>query len=104
MKVDFDKMEWIPGLNGLRFKLHRAGGKQVRLLELTKEFVEPGWCEKGHAGTVLAGDMEIDFRGRIIKYQQGDVLFIPPGAESSHKARALSDRVLLLLVEDSGEA
>ena len=86
---------------GARFKAFRYGTKQIRLAEFTSEFVEPHWCEKGHAGFVLKGELEIDFRGRLVRYPEGSGILIPPGSESGHKARAVTASVRLFLVEDA---
>jgi len=100
-KVEFDRLQWQSPLPGARFKCHREGGKQLRVLELTRELVEPDWCEKGHIGLVLEGALEIDFRGRVVTYREGDGLFIPPGPEGGHKARSLTPVARLVLVEDT---
>lgn len=100
MKVDFDSLAWQPLLPGARAKIHRDGTKQLRLLELTPGFVEPTWCENGHAGFVLSGALEIDFYGEVVSYPEGSGIFIPGGSSSAHKARALTPVVRLLLVED----
>ena len=100
-KVDFGSLQWQEPLPGLRFKVHRLGGKQLRLVELTSVFVEPQWCEKGHIGVVLDGTLEIDFRGRLVSYPEGTGIFIPPGPVSGHKARSLTPVVRLVLVEDA---
>jgi quercetin dioxygenase-like cupin family protein len=99
-KVDFDSLDWQPMLTGARTKIHRDGSKQFRLVELTAEFVEPHWCEKGHVGYVLAGVLEIDFQGKVVSYPEGSGVFIPPGAASAHKARAVTPVVRFILVED----
>lgn len=99
-KVRFDSIEWQYVLPGAHFKAFREDSKQLRLLELTSEFVEPEWCEKGHVGIVLKGELEIDFHGRVVRYPEGSGIFIPSGASSAHKARAISSTVLLFLVEE----
>jgi quercetin dioxygenase-like cupin family protein len=99
-KVQFETLDWQPAISGTRFKVFREGAKQVRLLELTSEFVEPDWCEKGHVGLVLKGDLEIDFRGRLVRYPEGSCIFIPSGAASGHKARSIAAITQLFLVED----
>ena len=79
-KIDFAAIEWQSLMPGARCKSYVADGKQLRLLELNADFVEPHWCEKGHVGLVLEGTLEIDFRGQAVTtYQQGDGLFIRPG-------------------------
>jgi len=65
-KVDFGTLDWQAELPGVRFKVHNANGKQIRLVELTAEFVEPEWCEIGHIGLVLEGVLEIDFHGDLV--------------------------------------
>ena len=99
-RILFDELEWQDALPGARFKVYRDGNKQVRLLEFTSEFVEPDWCEKGHAGLVLKGELEIDFHGRLMRYPEGAALLIPSGKDGGHKARSLSLVTQLFLVED----
>lgn len=99
-RFSFDDIPWQSPLPGCRFKAVIRGNKQARLLEFKREFIEPHWCEKGHTGVVLEGDLEIDFRGRIESYPQGSGLCIPAGPEGAHKARSLTKHALLFLVED----
>ncbi len=99
-KVLFESLDWQPTIAGARFKVYRDGAKQVRLLELTSEFVEPDWCEKGHTGLVLKGELEIDFKGQHVRYPEGSVVFIPSGSESGHMARSIAAVTQLFLVED----
>ena len=99
--IEFDKQEWESSLPGARFKAFRRDGKQLRLVEFTSEFVEPGWCEKGHLGIVLSGELEIAFQGHSVRYPEGSGIFIPPGPANGHKARAVNARVRLFLVEEA---
>lgn len=101
LRIDFDQIAWQPALPGSRFKLAVRGNQQLRLLEFTREFVEPDWCTKAHSGILLEGELEIDFHGHTERYAQGSGLFIPGGTASGHKARAISERALLFLVEDA---
>jgi quercetin dioxygenase-like cupin family protein len=100
-KVDFRALDWQPALPDARFKIYREAARQIRLVEFTAAFTEPDWCEKGHIGLVLEGELEIDFHGRVIRYPEGSGIFIPPGPESGHKARSLTPVVQLVLVEDA---
>jgi len=101
LRVDFDQIAWEPGPPGCRFKVALHGTRQLRLLEFTRAFVEPDWCTRAHAGIVLEGELEVDFRGRIERYRRGDGLLIPAGMEFGHKASAISESVLLFIVEDA---
>jgi quercetin dioxygenase-like cupin family protein len=99
-RINFDGLEWQSALPGARFKVHREGSRQIRLVEFTAEFAEPDWCEKGHVGVVLDGDLEIDFRGRVIPFPRGSGIFIPAGPAGAHKARSTTPVARLVLVED----
>ena len=100
ISIDFDALQWESPLPGARFKAYREGAKQIRLLELSSGFVEPVWCEKGHVGFVLEGELEVDFNGRVAVYRQGSGIFIPPGSATAHKARSITPVVRMVLVED----
>lgn len=100
-KVNFDALQWQSPLQGARYKVFQEGSRKLRLVEFTKEFVEPDWCTKGHIGFVLGGEMEIDFDGNIVRFSEGDGIFIPEGKENRHMANVLTDVVKLILVEDA---
>ncbi len=99
-KVEFDSLPWEVPMLGVRVKIFCDGEKQLRLAEFSSEFIESHWCEKGHIGFVLDGELEIDFHGKLVRYIKGDGVFIPQGATHGHKARSLTPTVLLFLVEE----
>ena len=99
-RVDLESIPWESPAPGLRFKTYKREGRSLRLAEFTREFVEPDWCVKGHAGYVLAGQIEVDFHGKKVVFGAGDGLFIPAGSEHGHKARAITDSVTLVLVDE----
>ena len=99
-RVDFDSIESETPMVGVRFKAFVRGGKRLRLVEFSREFVEPDFCRAGHIGMILEGRMEIDFDGEVVQFGPGDGVFIPPGEEHKHKARVLTDTVTAILVED----
>jgi hypothetical protein len=99
-RILFDSLPWQNGIHGSRFKVFRSGSKQLRLLEFTSEFFEPDWCEKGHVGFVIQGELEIDFHGQLVRYPEGSGIIIPAGSASAHKARSITPVVLLFLVEE----
>jgi hypothetical protein len=100
LEINFDALEWQSPLPGARFKAYRSGGKQIRLVVFTSDFIEPHWCEKGHIGLILEGNLEVDFKGNVVIYQKAEGIFISPGPECAHKARSLTPVVRLVLVED----
>ncbi len=101
-KVDFGQMSWEQMAAGARCKAYEQDGRKLRLVEFTRDFVEPDWCTRGHIGYVLEGAMEVDFQGETVAFRAGDGLFIPPGDAHGHKARVLTDFLRVILVEDIG--
>ena len=99
-RVDFESLPWESPAPGVRFKKCERQGRRLRLAEFTKEFVEPDWCVKGHIGYVLEGVIAVDFHGKEVVFVAGDGLFILPGTEHGHKARAITDSVTLILVDE----
>jgi quercetin dioxygenase-like cupin family protein len=99
-KIDFKTMPWEVPAIGVRFKAYEQAGRKLRLVEFSKDFVEPDWCTRGHIGYILEGQMEVDFDERVIVFGPGDGVFIPAGEEHKHKGRVLTDNVKVVLIED----
>ena len=99
-KIDFDSIPWEVPIAGLRARTVKQGGRQLRLVEYFPE-MEPHWCDRGHCGYVLEGRFEIRFDSGTVVLEEGDGIFIPPGAEHRHMGRVLSDRVRVVFVEDA---
>jgi len=99
-KVNFESLSWESPMKGVRFKSYEHAGRRLRLVEFSKEFVEPDWCANGHIGYILEGKLEIDFDGKRIVYKPGDGLFIPKGQQHKHIGKVLTDFVSLVLIED----
>ncbi len=100
-KVLFHDIPWESPIPGARLKEYEYDGKRIRLVEFTKELVEPDWCKKGHIGYVLTGEMEINFNGKIVSYEAGDGIFIPSGENHKHMAKVHSGTVQLVLIEEA---
>lgn len=103
-KINFKDMPWVAPAAGVRMKVHTDGATQVRLVEFSREFVEADWCTRGHVGTVLDGRLEVDFNGTPEVLEAGDGVLIPEGEEHKHKAKVLTDKVTLILIEAVAEA
>jgi hypothetical protein len=126
-KIDFAAIPWIESAPGARYKMFKHEGKQIRLVEFRRKFVEPDWCRKGHIGYILEGQLEVEFAdvastlcGQVSPpdrapasepgcqvrtpdstiFVAGDGVFIPAGEIHKHKARAVTEVVRLVLVEE----
>jgi hypothetical protein len=60
-KADFDKLEWESPIVGVRHKYIDQNDLRIRLVEYSKE-MPPHWCEKGHYGYLIEGQMEIEYK------------------------------------------
>ncbi len=99
-QIDFSSIPWESPVKGVRHRVVRQGDKQLRLVEYTRD-MEPHWCEKGHIGYVLEGQLEITFENEKLIYNPGDGVFIPSGAEHKHSGRVLSEVVRVVFVEEA---
>jgi quercetin dioxygenase-like cupin family protein len=97
-KVDFDKLEWESPIEGVRHKYIDQDRLRMRLVEYSKK-MPPHWCEKGHYGYVIEGNMEIEYANSKMIYKAGDGIFIPDGPEYKHRGRAVSEKVLVFFIE-----
>jgi ethanolamine utilization protein EutQ (cupin superfamily) len=100
-KIDFNSMDWDIPTAGVRQKVVVQGATQFRLLEFLDDFVELDWCTKGHIGYVIDGQLEIDFSGTSILFGPGDGVTIPEGADHKHKAKSVTDKVTIFVVEST---
>jgi quercetin dioxygenase-like cupin family protein len=83
-RIVFREMAWLDVGSGARARQAGAGGRQIRVLEITPEMVHPEWCEKGHAGIVLEGELELRFEDQVVHYGTGDGFIIPSGPNDRH--------------------
>ena len=100
-RISFRGVRWTRLGPGARAKVVHRGSTQLRLLELTPTFVEEGWCVRGHRGLVLEGSLELQLRTHATILRTGDGLVLESRRRDAHRARALTPRVLLFLVEDA---
>jgi len=97
-KIDFDKLSWMVPFKGIRHKILDQENIRMRLVEYDRS-MPPHWCEKPHYGIVLDGVFEIEFDHETIQYEKGDGLFLPAGRKHRHKARVITETVLIFFVE-----
>jgi len=102
-RIDFRNTPWDESVAGVRMKVYREWDTQIRLVEFSSGFVESEWCRRGHIGYVLDGRLEVSFSLSREVFEAGDGVFILPGDEHRHKARALTDTATLILTERYAE-
>ncbi len=98
-KVDFNKVPWESPMAGMRQKVHRLGNRQLRVVEYSAGLA-PHWCEKGHVGYILKGQLEIRFETGTETFSSGDGIAIPAGEKDRHMAIIRTDRTTVFFLED----
>jgi transcriptional regulator GlxA family with amidase domain len=96
--VEFDKLSWETPMDGVRCKVRQEGDQRLRLVEYSASMPRH-WCEKGHLGYLLTGEIEIEFERETRVFRAGHGVFIPDGPQHRHGARTLTDTVTALFVE-----
>ena len=97
-KAEFDKIDWESPIEGVRHKYIDQNNLRMRLVEYSKK-MPPHWCEKGHYGYLIEGQMEIEYENETIIYNLGDGIFIQEGPDHKHRGRVLSEKALVFFIE-----
>ena len=100
IRINFDQIEWDYKSAGMRVKRVVRDGKQLRLVEIGPDAGDANWCEEGHVGYVLEGELETNINGSVERLTAGDGLFIRGGKEHRHKSKAVGSFVRLFLFEE----
>lgn len=98
-KAEFDKLEWESPIQGVSHKYIDQNDLRIRLVEYSKE-MPLHWCEQGHYGFLIEGQLEIDYKSEKIVYKSGDGIFIPDGSDRKHQGKALTEKVLVFFIEN----
>ncbi len=100
-KISFGGIGWETPHPGLRQKRVESDGIAHRLVEITGEFVEDGWCVKAHHGYVIDGTLFVETDSGKTAFRHGDGIAIPAGLP--HKASAAEgSRALFFLADPIG--
>jgi quercetin dioxygenase-like cupin family protein len=98
-KSELEKIPWESPMKGVRHKYFDQNGMRLRLVEYSRE-MPVHWCEKGHLGYLIEGEMEIEFENTSETYLPGDAIFIPDGSKHKHKGRVLTEKAMAFFVEN----
>lgn len=99
-KLEFSAIDWEDSPSKARSKTIIRGNRKIRLLEIPRDVNHPDWCETGHIGLVLEGELEIEFVEGALIYREGDGILISSGVAEKHKPKPRSKKVVLFLVEE----
>jgi len=100
----FDDVPWEVAAPGLRLKQTSRLGVRIRLAEFSSEYDRTAWCEVGHAGYVIEGQLTFRYDTTSVSVLAGSAFFIEHGPRSRHQTHiAPNGSALVFLFEDHGE-
>lgn len=102
LKRSLSQIPWESTGIGSWQKEVKLGSKKLRVLRLDAKFKEESWCEKGHLGVVIEGELTLELEDSLVAYSKGDCVTIPEGPNHKHKAKiAVDGFVEIILFEES---
>lgn len=106
--VPFGELEWTDDAPGIRAREAEVAGARWATVEYAAGAGREDWCEEGHRGYVVRGEIEYQFDdGRPpLRASGGEAFLLPPAAtgRGAHRGRNLSaDPTRLFLIDDHPE-
>ena len=103
--VPFGELGWTDDAPGIRAREAQVGGKRWATVEYGEGVYREEWCEEGHRGYVISGEIEYEFDdGREpLRASQGEAFLLPPAALGSgaHRGRNTARKpTRLFLIDD----
>ena len=107
-RVPFGELGWAEEAPGIRVREAVVEGARWATVEYTPGASRAEWCEEGHRGYVLAGEMEYEFDdGREpLRAGEGEAFLLPhaPLGAGAHRGRNLAPGpTRLFLIDDRPE-
>lgn len=101
----FGEMEWTLDAPGIRAREAEVGGKRWATVEYGEGVRRDDWCEEGHRGYVVSGEIEYEFDdGREpLRAAQGEAFLLPPAdlGSGAHRGRNTArEPTRLFLIDD----
>lgn len=93
-KVEFAELSWSDEAPGIRSKEATVEGCRWAIVEYEAEAHRDEWCEDGHRGYVLQGDIQYEFDDERtpLRASAGEAFRLPPARRrrGAHRGRNLS--------------
>ena len=106
LRVPFDELSWTDDAPGIRAREAEVEGARWATVEYGAGAARDDWCEEGHRGFVLAGEIEYRFDdGREpLRAAAGEAFFLPPAplGGGAHQGRNPSGGLTrIFLIDDA---
>lgn len=108
LKVPFGELGWTDDAPGIRALEAEVSGARWATVEYARGASRAEWCEEGHRGYVLRGEIEYEFDdGREpLRASEDEAFFLPAAAlgAGAHRGRNLAPGpTRLFLIDDRPE-
>ena len=107
-RVPFGEIGWTNDAPGIQAREVNVRGARWAIVEYEAGASREEWCEEGHRGFVISGEIEYEFddEGAPLKASEGEAFFLPPAPLNggAHRGRNPSDGpTRLFLIDDAPE-
>ena len=108
LRVPFGELGWADDAPGIRAREAEVSGARWATVEYAEGAGRADWCEEGHRGYVLSGEIEYEFDdGREpLRASEGEAFLLPhaPLGSGAHRGRNLAaGPTRLFLIDDRPE-
>lgn len=105
-RVPFGELPWAEDAPGIRAREVDLRGARWATVEYEAGAAREEWCEEGHRGFVLTGEIEYEFDdgAEPLRASEGEAFFLPPASlgAGAHRGRNRSGGVTrLFLIDDA---
>jgi hypothetical protein len=104
-RLPFDELPWAEDAPGIRAREADLGGARWATVEYGEGVGREEWCEEGHRGYVLTGEIEYEFDhgSAPLRAKEGEAFLLPPAplGGGAHRGRNLAQGpTRLFLIDD----
>ena len=104
-RLPFDELPWAEDVPGIRAREADVGGARWAMVEYGEGVGREEWCEEGHRGYVLTGEIEYEFDhgSAPLRAKEGEAFLLPPAplGGGAHRGRNLAQGpTRLFLIDD----
>ena len=105
LRVPFEELEWADDAPGIRSREAEVSGARWATVEYARGAGRAEWCEEGHRGYVVSGEIEYEFDDsrEPLRASQGEAFLLPPAVLGSgaHRGRNTAPKpTRLFLIDD----
>lgn len=107
-RVPFGELPWGEDAPGIRAREVDVRGARWATVEYEAGAAREEWCEEGHRGFVISGEIEYEFDdgSEPLGASEGEAFFLPPAplGAGAHRGHNPSEGpTLLFLIDDARE-